>query len=97
MENIKLKEILKKHLRKNITIDDCDIDNILDAMKEACEDALDSVEENLVLVGYNDTIDKELFNSGVESLYIRNDDSANEYWSVDKSIIFKVKKTLIKE
>jgi hypothetical protein len=79
---------------KDGVISNCNIDSILDAMQEACEESIDSVSEEAVLLGYNYETFEELYSSGLEHLHITNPDSYDECWEVDKKSILKVKNNI---
>jgi len=101
MEKINLRTILEKHLNsiilKNDVINDCNVDLILDAMQEACEESLDAGSNSAVLSGFNSETNKELYTSGLEYLHIRNSDSNDEYWTVDNNSILNVKNNIIRK
>jgi len=98
MEKINLRTILEKHINsknlKNGVINNCSIDSILDAMQEACEEFIDCGSEEAVLLGTNYDTFELLFTSGTDNLHIRNDDSYDECWEVDKKSILKVKNNI---
>lgn len=98
METINLRTILENHLNstmlKDGVISNCNIDSILDAMQEACEESIDAGSEEAVMSGFNSTTDEELYSSGLEYLHIANPDSNDEYWTVDKQSILKVKSSI---
>jgi len=98
MEKINLRTILLKHINSTMlndgVITNCNIDSILDAMQEACDESIDSGSEEAVLLGTNYETFELLFTSGSDNLHITNPDSYDECWEVDKQSILNVKNNI---